>query len=94
MVTVLPVTHTPPRDPASPIEIPPALKRHLGLDDHRSWIVVDEGNRLVWPGYDLRHVPNSDRFDYGFLPPRFFSSVQAAFAALHKAGKGRTTPRE
>ena len=93
VVTVLPVTHTPPRDPASAIEIPAAIKRHLGLDDHRSWIVVEEGNPFVRPGYDLRHVPNRDRFDYGFLPPRFFTSVQTAFVAAKKTGKGRATPR-
>ena len=23
------------------------------------------------PGYDLRKLPRSDRYDYGFLPPRF-----------------------
>ena len=67
--------------------------RYLGLDDHRSWIVVDEGNRFVWPGYDLRHVPHTDRFDYGFLPPRFFTAVQSAFVDCHKAGRARTTPR-
>jgi PemK-like, MazF-like toxin of type II toxin-antitoxin system len=94
IVTVLAVTHTPPKDPATAVEIPATIKRHLGLDEQRSWIVVDEGNRFIWPGYDLRHVPNTDRFDYGFLPPRFFTSVQAAFAAIHKAGKAKTTPRE
>ena len=34
-VTVLPVTHSPPQDAASAVEIPPAIKRQLGLDDVR-----------------------------------------------------------
>jgi hypothetical protein len=38
VVTVLPITHSPPLDPASAIEIPVPVKRHLGLDDDRSWI--------------------------------------------------------
>lgn len=54
VVVVLPITHTPPRDAATAIEIPATIKRHLGLDDERSWIVVAEGNKFVWPGYDLR----------------------------------------
>jgi PemK-like, MazF-like toxin of type II toxin-antitoxin system len=70
IVTVLPVTHTMPADRASAVEIPPAIKKHLGLDDQRSWVMVSEGDEFVWPGYDLRKIPNTDRFDYGFLPPR------------------------
>jgi hypothetical protein len=38
IVTVLPITHSPPADPASAIEMPAPVKRHLGLDDDRSWI--------------------------------------------------------
>ena len=50
VVTVVPITHTPPSDPADAIEIPPALKAHLGLDDMPSWIVVTETNDFLWPG--------------------------------------------
>ncbi|MGH7102211.1 MAG: hypothetical protein ACREFJ_07420, partial [Acetobacteraceae bacterium] len=42
------------------IEIPLPIKRHLGLDDDPSWIVVAEGNEFLWPGYDLRKVPQTD----------------------------------
>jgi hypothetical protein len=52
VVVVLPITHSPPADPASAVEIPVAVKRHLGLDAERSWIVVAEGNEFDWPGYD------------------------------------------
>jgi len=34
-VTVLPITHSAPTDKDSAIEIPIAVKRHLGLDDAR-----------------------------------------------------------
>jgi hypothetical protein len=94
IVVVLPITHTPPADPASAVEIPAVVKRHLGLDDERSWIVVAEGNEFDWPGYDLRKVGRGDRYDYGFLPPRFFNQVIAAFAAWHRARKARLTSRE
>jgi hypothetical protein len=33
VVTVLPITHSAPADPAATVEIPSAVKRHLGLDD-------------------------------------------------------------
>jgi len=49
------------------------VTQHLGLDDARSWIVVTEGNEFLWPGYDLCNLPHSERYDYGFLPPRFFN---------------------
>jgi hypothetical protein len=71
VVTVVPVTHSPPIDPAEAVEIPPALKAHLGLDDLPSWIVVTETNDFLWPGPDLRPSGKANRFDYGMLPPRF-----------------------
>jgi len=94
VVTVLPITHGTPADPAAIVEIPAAIKRHLGLDDARSWIVVAEGNEFLWPGYDLRKVPNTDRYDFGFVPPRFFNRVLEAFVAWHRAGRLRLASRE
>jgi hypothetical protein len=94
VVTVLPITHSGPRDPASAVEIPLPIKRHLGLDDDPSWVVVDEGNEFLWPGYDLRKLPHSDRYDYGFLPPRFFNLVLDAFVDWYRSGRPRITPRE
>ncbi len=94
LVTVLPITHRPPDDPRWALEIPPAVKRHLGLDDARSWVVVAEGNDFAWPGYDLRKAPNTKRYEYGFLPPRFFNQLLRAFDALRQTGTTRLTPRE
>jgi hypothetical protein len=54
VVTVLPVTHTPPHNLAFAVEIPQATKSRLGLDDERSWIVLTEANRFIWPGPNLR----------------------------------------
>ena len=87
IVAVLPITHSAPTRPGAAVEIPAPVKRHLGLDDQRSWVVVAEGNEFLWPGYDLRKVPHKDRYDYGFLPPRFFNQILTAFLALHPVGK-------
>ncbi len=78
VVTVAPVTHRPPDDPATALELPAATNQRLGLDDERSWIVVGEVNRFRWPGPDLRPVPGSNppRFDYGLLPARLFRRLR------------------
>jgi hypothetical protein len=80
-VLVLPITHTPPADPADAIEIPTATKNRLGLDSERSWIVITETNEFIWPGPDLRPVPGRDvsTAAYGPLPPRFFAYVRDKF---------------
>jgi hypothetical protein len=42
IVTVAPITHSPLHDPTDAIEIPERVKRHLGLDGERSWIILDD----------------------------------------------------
>jgi hypothetical protein len=93
IVTVVPITHRRPPYPNTAVEIPLAVKRHLGLDDEPSWVVVAEGNEFVWPGYDLRQRP-SGGFEFGFLPPRLFNRIRNAFVALHEAGRARKTSRD
>lgn len=75
-VTVAPITHTPPAKDGEAIETPPRVKQALGLDDDRSWIVLDEVSQFAWPGYDIRAVPGSkDRFTYGFIPPKLYDTI-------------------
>ena len=85
IITVVPITHTPPGDPQDAIELPPAIKAHLGLDDLPSWIMVTETNDFIWPGVNLRPVPGprTDRFDFGMLPPRFFAHLRDRLLKLH-----------
>ncbi len=94
-VYVLPVTHSPPNDSALGVELPFRVKQHLQLDDRPSWILLDEINDFLWPGYDLRPVPGSEpsRVEYGHLPPRFFDSLRAAFLALAAARRVKRVPR-
>ena len=81
-VLVLPVTHTPPADPDLAIEIPLSVKQRLRLVDARSWIVLSEWNEFVWPGPDLRRLPESGGFEYGMLSPGLFASIRNAFLAV------------
>ncbi len=77
------------------MELPLAVKRHLGLDDDRSWIVLSESNLFDWPGLDLRRVGErgNDSVAYGFLPPRFFNELRRRFLALEVAGRSLRVPR-
>lgn len=94
-VIVLPVTHVPPRSPDEGIELPRSTKLRLGLDDHRSWIIVSEGNEFVWPGPDLRILPGRglDSAAYGFLPPELFRAVRDRFLALARNRRASSTQR-
>ncbi len=92
VVTVAPITHTWPASADAAVEIPATTKQRLGLDQSRSWVVVSEGNRFVWPGPDLRPIA-AGRFDYGFLPPGLFRQVRERFAALHAARQTQITSR-
>jgi hypothetical protein len=78
VVTVVPITHTPPADPEDAVEIPASIKWHLGLDEAPSWAVVIETNDFIWPGPDLRPISRSKplRYGYGMLPPRFFAHIR------------------
>ncbi|WP_246172378.1 hypothetical protein [Nitrospirillum amazonense] len=95
VITVVPITHTPPTDAADAVEIPAALKAHLGLDGARSWIVVTETNDFLWPTPDLRPVPGSKppRFEYGMLPPKFFTHIRERILQAHLHRKLKTVPR-
>ena len=95
IVAVVPVTHNLPKRSEEAVELPPAVKRRLGLDEARSWVVVSEINRFVWPGPDLRPVSHAgpERFDYGFLPPRLFRRVLERFQATVAARRLRIVQR-
>lgn len=93
-VTVAAITHIPPQSDAFALEVPPKAKQHLGLDDERSWIVLDEVNQFDWPGFDLRPVPgSSDRFAYGFVPPKLFAAARAKLLEANARRKVKVIPR-
>jgi hypothetical protein len=95
VVTVVPMTHSPHRNPDAAVEIPHAIKRHLGLDDQPSWIVLDDFNVFTWPGYDLRPVPaQKNRYHYGLLPPKLFESIVRKFSELRHQGQAARTSRD
>lgn len=94
VVTVAPITHSPPAAAARAVELPAATKRRLRLDAARSWIVTDDLSRFVWPGPDLRPVPSrTDTFAYGLLPAALYEQVRQAVLAHAREGRARVTGR-
>lgn len=78
VVTVVPSRMPPPDKSDEAVEIPLPPKQRLDLDAARSWVIVSEVNRFVWPGPDLRPISRAepDRFDFGFLPPALFRQIR------------------
>jgi len=87
-VTYQPISHVAPRRDEQAIAIPPRVAQHLGLTSGRSYLYTSYAVEDDWP-FDLAHVPGStDRFDYGFVPPRLFEAVAADFATFLMAHPG------
>lgn len=93
IILVAPVTHTPPDKSADAVEIPANVKKQLGFDRERSWIVVDELNRFIWPGPDIRPVPGSEGPFYDALPDWLFDKVRQALLEHSSAGRLKVTKR-
>lgn len=76
-VMVAPITHRPPTDARLALEIPVGVKRHLGLDNEKSWVILDDYNIFDWPGHDLQPIAGRRKeYHYGYLPPKFLQELQ------------------
>ncbi len=94
IVTVAPVTHSPPQNPQEAIEIPLPTKQRLRLDSDRSWLMCGEINRFVWPGPDLRQIPGrAGEVAYGDLPARLFQQIKERVVQLATARRIRVVVR-
>jgi hypothetical protein len=93
VVTVLPITHSAPKQPNSAVEIPAQTKARLGMDGLRSWIVTTEANEFIWPGSDVRIVSRS-RPAYGQLPERLVTRVLALARENAEGSRGPVVNRD
>lgn len=91
-VLVAPVTHSPPDKAAAAVEMPASVKRDLGLDRERSWIMIDEINSFRWPGPDVRVLDNGTPF-YGAVPDWLFLQVREGIGGWAGRGKMQVTRR-
>ena len=82
-VIILPITHSKPDASTVGIEIPANIRSAIGLDDEPCWVIVSEYNIDEWPNGGLAPLPGQPgKFSYGFIPPRLFSQIRAAFLEL------------
>jgi hypothetical protein len=91
---VSPVTHSPPDDADSSLEIPSAVCKSLGLDAGRHWLRLDELNEFAWPGYDLRPIPGTDEYAYGMLPQALFEQLYQGIVRRQLARRTRVQRRD
>ncbi len=76
----LPVTHRAPAKGTPAVEIPQAVKRSLGMDSERSWVICSEVNEFKWPGCDYCRTPDK-RGSYGILPSGLFGAIKRNYGA-------------
>jgi hypothetical protein len=93
-VTLLPFTSQPQRRDTNVLPVPNTVAKRIGLDPSRqSWLVLDEANVFIWPGYDL--VPqHSGRFTRGTVTAGFFQKVIDAVVAVRSRGRLREVDRK
>jgi mRNA-degrading endonuclease toxin of MazEF toxin-antitoxin module len=83
-VLVVAITHSAPSNHNDAIELPPKVKRQLGLDDAQSWIVVSEVNVADWSDAGFMPV-DKDRWSYGSLPKSLTIKLRDLILARAKA---------
>ena len=96
-VVVVPITHSVPdaNNDSGALEMPAAVAKSLGLDSGRHWVRLNQLNRFIWPGYDLRPRPDDPlRIDYGFIPEAFFNQIKAAIILENRRKKLSFTQRD
>ena len=86
-VVVCGITRTPPGASEEGVLIPPKVKHHLGLDEHRpSWAIVSEANLIDWD--DPGIVPTeSGSWSYGFLPSALADDLARRLLARYQTGQ-------
>jgi hypothetical protein len=93
-VVLLPITHSPLDASTVGIEIPPRVKKAIGLDDTPSWVIVSEYNVDEWPNAGLSPLPGKPgTFSYGFIPPGLFAQIKTRFLQLVREGKSGAVRR-
>ena len=87
-VVILPITHSRPSADTVGIEVPPKVRRAVGLDDEPCWVIVSEHNVDEWPNAGLASIPGRPGiFAYGFLPPRLFADIKRQFLDLARRNR-------
>jgi hypothetical protein len=93
LVTVVPITHSPPREVGNNyVRLTPEDCQAIGLDDDPQWIVLDEMNRFTWPGSSLRFVPGTTKYEHGPLGEATFKAAVQGLVDIVTARKAAGLP--
>ena len=84
--------HTAPEMLPSRSKIHLDVKKQLGLDRERSWVMLNELNRFIWPGPDIRPILGGAPL-YDALPDWLFERVRQGVLDHNAAGKLKVTSR-
>jgi len=75
------------------VEIPRATKAQLGLSAAPSWVMCDEFNEFIWPGFDTGKTPSGSP-TFGFLPRGVIAAIRKEAAAARARGTFKTIRRD
>lgn len=95
-VFVSPITHTAPYHPEQSILLPQETKQRLGLDSHKSWMMVNEVNKFTWPSPELYRVPrrHPTTYTYGMLPEAVLLEARQKLKEFNERKELLYVPRE
>jgi len=69
-------------------EIPPRVRRAVGLGDEPNWVIVSEHNVDEWANAGLQPVPGRPGiFSYGFVQPRLLAEIKRRFLDLARRNR-------
>jgi len=89
-VVLCPITRSPVGPGESGVAVPPAVARHLGLDDAQSWIKTHEVNVLTWEAGRLPFGivrAREGAWTFGRLPDALGRRVFEEVRGLARAGR-------
>jgi mRNA-degrading endonuclease toxin of MazEF toxin-antitoxin module len=70
-VVLCPITHAPPLESETAVEVPGKVAKYLGLDGGQSWIKTHQVNTVIW---EKDRIPfgvspaSREKWEYGLMP--------------------------
>lgn len=89
LVMLCPITHSPPQEGETGVEIPARVAHYLHLDEEHSWIKTHQVNTLIWEKDRLPFglaKAYGDEWSFGQLPQQI---GRQAFEQVHKNAQQR-----
>ena len=77
---VCPITHQPPKDSNTGIQLSWRTRVRCGLDTKPSWIITSQTNRIEWPAHDVWTQQHE-------MPAQVFRSAKKSLLEFHSRGK-------